>query len=184
MKKNRITTEILYTLECRIEARSGELEKITEIIPSPTGKEGTVGYAFVVADLLHYGHINFLRQCKKYCDFLIVGIYTDELAKTYKRMPIIPFWMRKECLKELRCVDLVVNVYKGERDQSYPMQRLVKIGWNIKYLFHGDDWNLKDRDLLSAKSYIESIGGELIQPPYTPGISTTWIIKKLKGELK
>jgi len=160
--------------------KSGELERNSEVIPTPTGNERIIGYAFVVADLLHYGHINFLRQCKKYCDFLIVGIYTDELTATYKRTPIIPFWQRKELLKELKCVDLIVNVYFGERDQTYPMRRLVEKGWKIKYLFHGSDWNLRDPDLISAKNYIESIGGELIQPPYTEGINTTMIIDIIK----
>ena len=162
--------------------RSGELERTFEVIPTPTGKEGIVGYAFVVADLLHYGHVNFLRQCKKHCDYLIVGIYTDELTATYKRVPICPFWMRKEVLKELKCVDLIVNVYKGERDQTYPMKRLVDRGWKLSFLFHGSDWNLNDPDLASAKAYIESIGGQLIQPPYTEGISTSELIKKIRGK--
>lgn len=160
--------------------RSGELERKTEIISEPKGNEGIVGYAFVVADLLHYGHLNFLKQCKQHCDFLIVGVYTDELTATYKRVPIIPFWQRKELLKELKCIDMVVNVYLGERDQTYPMKRLVERGWKIKYLFHGSDWNLKDKDLVSAKNYIESIGGQLIQPPYTKGLNTTKIIDTIK----
>ena len=54
-------------------------------------RKRNVGYAFVVGDLLHYGHLNFLKECNKHCDFLIVGIYTDKLTETYKRRPIIPF---------------------------------------------------------------------------------------------
>lgn len=75
---------------------------------------------------------------------------------------------------------MVVKVNVGERDQTYPMKRLVEAGWKLKYLFHATDWNAKkDKDLISAKKYIESLGGELIQPPYTKGISTTQIIKKI-----
>lgn len=141
-----------------------------------------VGYAFVVGDLLHYGHINFLRQCKHHCGFLIVGVFTDELTAQYKRKPIMPYEQRAEIIRELKMVDMVVKVNK--RNQAIPMKRLVKAGWRIKYLFHGTDWKPeKDKDLKAAKEYIESIGGELIQPPYTRGVNTTSIIEKRMKEI-
>lgn len=147
-------------------------------IPRPSGDEGIVGYAFVVGDLLHWGHLNFLRKCKRHCDFLIVGVYTDELAQEYKRKPIFPFWQRIDLVKSLVMVDMVIKVNAGERDQSIPMKRLFNAGWQIKYLFHGTDWSAKkDSDMKSAKEFIESKGGKLIQPPYTKGISTTSILK-------
>jgi len=149
-------------------------------IPKAKGYEGTIGYAFVVGDLLHWGHLNFLRRCKEHCDFLIVGVYTDELAMEYKRKPIFPFWQRIDLIKSLRMVDMVIKVKAGERDQSIPMKRLFDAGWKIKYLFHGTDWNpKKDVDMESAKRFIEMKGGELIQPPYTKGLSTTSIIKRI-----
>lgn len=149
-------------------------------VPKPRGDEGVVGYAFVVGDLLHWGHLNFLRRCKEHCDFLIVGVYTDELTMEYKRKPIFPFWQRIDLIKSLRMVDMVIKVKAGERDQSYPMKRLFNAGWKIEYLFHGTDWKAtKDPDLISAKQFIESKDGELIQPPYTKGLSTTSIIKKI-----
>jgi len=149
-------------------------------IPKPSGNEGIVGYTFVVGDLFHYGHLNHLRKCRRYCDFLIVGVYTDELTMEYKRKPIFPFRERIELIKALKLVDMVVKVNAGERDQTYPMKRLVEAGWKLKILFHANDWDAKkDKDLVSAKNYIESIGGELIQPPYTKGVSTTQIIKKI-----
>jgi len=149
-------------------------------IPKPSGDEGVVGYTFVVADLLHFGHLNFLRRCKKHCDFLIVGVYTDELTMEYKRKPIMPFWQRIELVKALRIVDLVVKVNAGERDQSYPLKRLVKAGWMINVFLHADDWKTSvDPDFKSAVEYVEGIGGRLIQPPYTKGPSTTQIIKRV-----
>lgn len=148
------------------------------MVSKPKGNEGIIGYAFVVGDLLHYGHMNFLRQCKLYCDFLIIGVFTDELTMQYKRKPVIPFKQRMETIKGLRMVDMTIKVNK--RDQTYPMKRLAEAGWKIKYLFHGTDWSPeKDQDLKSAKEYIESIGGKLIQPPYTEGISTSLIIEKI-----
>lgn len=133
------------------------------------------GYAFVVFDLLHIGHLNFLQECKRYCDYLIVGIYTDELTETYKRKPVIPFWERMKLVKALRCVDEVRKV--KSKDATPMLKQLVKEGYDIKFLFHGDDWKPKE---VMGKKYVESIGGMFVQPPYYKGRTTTGIIKKIK----
>ena len=141
-------------------------------------KEKNVGYAFVVGDLLHYGHLHFLRECKKHCDFLIVGVYTDELTETYKRRPIIPFEERIELIQDLKVVDLVVIVHN--RSCVTMLKRLNEEGWKIKYLFHGTDWNpKKDKDMKVSKEFIESLGGKLIQPKYFYGRTTTNIINEI-----
>lgn len=132
-----------------------------------------VGYAFVVGDLLHCGHLNFFMQCKKYCDFLIVGVYTNKLTMTYKRKPIIPFKQRMALVEALKPVDKVVKV--EDKDCTPMLKKLTKDGWRISYLFHGDDWKI-----VEGKDYIESIGGQLILIPYTKGINTTMIIDKIR----
>lgn len=137
-----------------------------------------VGYAFVVGDLLHYGHLNFLKECKKHCSFLIVGVYTDALTESYKRRPIIPFEERIELIQSLKPVDLVVIVHN--RNCIPMLKRLTKDGWKLKYLFHGTDWNPEtDKDLRKSKDFIESIGGCLVQPEYYEGATTTSIIKEI-----
>ncbi|HUW45201.1 MAG TPA: adenylyltransferase/cytidyltransferase family protein [Dehalococcoidia bacterium] len=136
-----------------------------------------VGYAFMVADLLHYGHLHFLRECRKDCDFLIVGVYVDELVASYKRRPIIPFGERIELVKELRVVDLVVPV--RDRDCTPALKKLVEEGWKVEFLFHGDDWSPDDPDLKKSREYIESVGGRLIQPRYYEERTTTGIIKEI-----
>lgn len=143
-----------------------------------------VGYAFVVGDLLHCGHLVFLERCKQHCDFLIVGVYSDELSCVYKRKPIIPFIQRIRMVAALKAVDMVVKV--ENKDCTPMLKKLTAEGWKIDYLFHGDDWkNVKGKD------YIESIGGKLIQPPYKHpyGVNTTKIISKIRyryyrGKLK
>jgi len=142
-----------------------------------------IGYAFVVADLLHVGHLRFLEQCKQYCDCLIVGIYTDELTMTYKRKPVIPYEERLELVKALRCVDEVIKV--TERSCIPALKQLEKQGRKITFLFHGDDWDIKkDSDLKESKEYIESIGGKFIQPPYTKGASTSIIVNRILNRIK
>lgn len=132
------------------------------------------GYAFVVCDLLHIGHLKLFQGCKKYCDFLIVGVYTDELTISYKRKPIIPFEERIELVKALRIVDMVVKV--ENKDATPMLKKLRGEGWDVKFLFHGDDWK---PDEVQGKDYIESVGGELILLPYYKPMNTTWIIDEI-----
>lgn len=133
-----------------------------------------VGYAFVVCDLFHIGHLKLFQNCKKYCDFLIVGVYTDELTMLYKRKPIIPFEDRIELVKALRPVDMVVKV--ENKDATPMLKKLREDGWDVKFLFHGDDWKPEE---IKGKDYIESIGGELILLPYYKPMNTTWIIDEI-----
>lgn len=134
-----------------------------------------VGYAFVVGDLLHIGHLKFFKKCKKYCDYLIVGVYTNNLAASYKRRPVIPFEERIELVKALKLVDMVVKV--ESKDCTPMLKKLTEEGWKISFLFHGDDW-----EKVEGKDYIESIGGKLIQTPYYPKQTTTKIIQKIRKE--
>ena len=146
-------------------------------------RKGKIGYAFLVADLLHFGHLHFLNECKKHCDFLIAGIYTDELTETYKRKPIIPYSERAELVRNLKPVDMIVAVHN--RDCTPTLKKLIEDGWNVKCLFHGTDWNPeKDDDLRKSKEFIESVGGELIQPEYYEGRTTTSIIKEILRRYK
>jgi len=135
-----------------------------------------VGYAFVVGDLLHCGHIVFFERCKQHCDFLIVGVYTDKLTMSYKHKPIIPLEQRIRMLAALKIVDKVVIV--KHKDCTPMLKKLTAEGWKIDFLFHGDDWKR-----VKGKDYIESIGGKLIQPPYKHpyGVNTTKIINKIRN---
>lgn len=67
-----------------------------------------VGYAYVVGDLVHSGHIRHLRNCKALCDFLIVGVLTKEAVLEKKPAPVLDFKERVDIISELRSVDAVV----------------------------------------------------------------------------
>ncbi|MEA2018912.1 MAG: adenylyltransferase/cytidyltransferase family protein, partial [Campylobacterota bacterium] len=57
----------------------------------------TIGYTTGVYDLFHIGHLNVLRRAKLECDYLIVGVTTDELVLSRKnKTPIIPLRERME----------------------------------------------------------------------------------------
>ena len=82
--------------------------------PLATGSDdrrpgGTIGYTAGVFDLFHAGHLNLLRQARSLCDFLIVGVTTDELAEEVKgSRPIVSFLERAAILQSVRYVDHVV----------------------------------------------------------------------------
>lgn len=134
--------------------------------------KGKVGYADVVGDLMHWGHVQFLEKCKSYCDYLIVGVDNDEIVTSFKRSPIVPFDKRVIMIKSLRCVDEVRDSLS--LNPAVMMKKLVSEGYNLKHYFHGDD-AVDSR----AVEYIEEIGGKAIITPYINGISTSKIINNI-----
>ena len=133
-----------------------------------------VGYAFVAGDVLHVGILRLLRFARGLCDFLIVGVLTDEAVASYKRSPIIPFDERVDIISSLKYVDMVVA--QNSRDTTETLKGLVKEGWNIELLIHGDDW-----PEIPGADYIQSIGGRVVRTPYYTLQSTTKIIDKIRG---
>lgn len=131
-----------------------------------------IGYAFVVGDLFHLGILRFLEMAEQTCDFLIVGVLTDEAATSYKRRPVIPFDERVDIIRSLKCVDMVVT--QDSRDPSETLKRLISDGWDVELLIHGDDW-----PDIPGSDYMKSIGGRVIRTPYYQGRSTTKTIKAI-----
>lgn len=135
----------------------------------------SIGYAFVVADLFHAGQLRHLRMAKKLCDFLIVGVLTDEAVASYKRQPITPFDERVDIINALDFVNMVVR--QDDRDPTEAIKRLTEDGWHIDLLIHADDWQE-----VPGSDYIKSIGGRVVRPPYGTSLSsTTKIIEKIRG---
>lgn len=135
-----------------------------------------VGYTTGVYDMFHIGHLNIIKRAKEQCDYLIVGVSTDELVQEYKhKTPVIPFEERYEIVSSIKYVDQVVP--------QISMDKL--IAWEkLHYdrLFHGDEW--KGTDLYNKiEKELSDVGVEVIYLPHTVGISSTKLTQYIKGKL-
>lgn len=98
-----------------------------------------IGYTTGVFDLFHIGHLNVLKRAKLECDYLIVGVSTDDLCmKAKNKKPIIPFQERMEIVEAIKFVDEVVPQVNYDKEEAWN---------NLKFdkMFVGDDWKGTDK---------------------------------------
>jgi glycerol-3-phosphate cytidylyltransferase len=126
----------------------------------------------MVADLFHYGHMNFLKQARTHGDFLLVGIHTDEAVTVYKRRPIFSMEERVASVEGCRYVDQVVPYAPLTIDREWIEKH------NIDLVMHGDDFS-SELERLCYKIPMEM--GIYRTVGYTKGISTTEIISRIKA---
>ncbi len=131
-------------------------------------------YVAMSADLIHPGHINILSEARKLGQ-VTIGLLTDSAIASYKRLPYMTYDQRKEVVQNLAGVNEVVA---QETLDYVPNLRTIK----PDYVVHGDDWKTGvQRE--TRKRVIEVLkewGGELVEPPYTPGISSTQLNRMLR----
>ena len=131
-------------------------------------KKYKVGYTTGVFDMFHIGHLNILKRAKERCDYLIVGVSTDEVVKEYKhKTPIIPFEERVAIVSELKCVDEVVP-----QTSMNKMEAWEKLHFDA--LFHGSDWQNSDMYNKIVEDF-SKIGVDVVFLPHTEGISSTML---------
>jgi len=140
-------------------------------LQSTQGNKPVRVYVDMVADIFHYGHINFLKQAKKQGDFLIVGIHSDETVKSYKRLPILNMQERIKSVSECKYVDQVV----ADAPLHITKEWIAK--HDIDLVVHGDDSSAESLKLMYG---IPISMGIFKAIPYTKGISTSDIIKRIK----
>lgn len=134
-----------------------------------------VSYSFVMADLLHYGHIKILKTARESADYHVCGLISDEACHLWQGINVCNYDERKAVLDSLDCVDEVVK--QDTMDPTANLKLLKKRFPEAEIIVvHGDDWKT-----LPARDYIESIGGRVIQPEYYARLSRSTIINKFKG---
>ena len=135
-------------------------------------KKYRVGYTTGVFDMFHIGHLNILRSAKEKCDYLIVGVSTDELVMEYKnKTPIIPFEERAEIVRSIDCVDRVIA---QENRDKYAAWRELK----FDVMFVGDDWKGKPL-FMKVEEEFKKVGVDVVYFPYTKDTSSTILREKL-----
>ena len=129
-------------------------------------------YVGFCADPLHHGHINIIKIAKK-LGKVIVGLMTDEAMASYKRVPVMKYKDRKTVVENIKGVSEVIP---SETWDYVPNLRKLK----PDYLVHGDEWqgekDIQHRTRQRAIEVLKEWGGELIEPPYTKGISSTSLV--------
>lgn len=127
-------------------------------------------------DLIHSGHVNFLRACAEIGDVTVV-LNTDEFVKHYKgKAPVMDYYERFEVLSEFRCVK---NIFANEGgDDSRKMIEYIK----PDIIAIGSDWARKDyyKQMGFTQDWLDERGISLMYIPYTPGISTTELKRRIR----
>lgn len=136
------------------------------------GKKYKVGYTTGVFDMFHIGHLNILKRAKEQCEYLIVGVTTDELCALNKgKKPVICEADRVEIIKAIRYVDHVVlqkNMDKATMVQAF--------GANA--VFVGSDWRGTPAWDQYEKEFA-SMGCETVYLSHTEGISSSVLRERL-----
>lgn len=122
-------------------------------------------------DLIHVGHVRYLREAKRLGDLLVVGLNTDRSVASLKPgRPVVPEAERAEVLAAFGMVDYVTLF---DEDTPYELIRFIRPDVLVK----GGDWAVND-----------IVGSDLVPEtrslPFVEGASTTRIIEKIRGLLK
>lgn len=132
------------------------------------GKKYHVGYIAGVFDLYHVGHLNMFRRAKEQCDYLIVGVVSDEGVRRFKQVnPFVPFDERIEMVRSCRYVDEAVEIpymFGGTED-----------AWKMHHFdvqFSGSDY-VNSPGFARFKDFLEKHGATLEFFPYTQSTSST-----------
>lgn len=135
-------------------------------------KKYKVGYTTGVFDMFHIGHLNILCHAKEQCEYLIVGVSTDDVVKEYKhKTPIVPFNERIAIVAAIKYVDKVIP-------QTSMNKYLAWEELHFDALFHGDDWKGSGMyDELEEK--LSNVGVDVVFLPHTEGTSSTLLSEKL-----
>ena len=132
-------------------------------------------YVGMSADLIHPGHLNIIKEARK-LGKVTVGVLTDEAIASYKRLPYMNYEQRAEIVSNLKGVERVVP----QKTLSY-VHNLVEL--KPDYVVHGDDW----KEGVQAKTRQDCVdalakwGGEVVDIPYTPGISSSKLNETLRA---
>lgn len=132
-----------------------------------------IGYTTGVFDMFHIGHLNILRRAKEQCDYLIVGVSTDELVEHDKhKTPIIPFGERCAIVEAIKYVDRVVP--QSDKNKLGAWKR-----YHFNKMFVGSDWEGTPQWIQFERQF-SPLGVKIVYLSHTDGISSSMLREKLE----
>lgn len=138
-------------------------------------KKFKIGYTQGTFDLFHVGHLNVINNAKSLCDYLIVGVNSDDLVMSYKNKKTnISEQDRAKIVSAIKGVDKVIIANTLDKRAIYN-----SIGFNA--IFIGDDWKGNER-WKKTEDDLAQVGAEVVYLPHTDGISTTIISQKIENK--
>jgi phosphoenolpyruvate phosphomutase len=131
-------------------------------------------YIGMSADLVHPGHLNIIKRARDLGE-VTVGLLTDKAIASYKRLPFMTFEQRKEVIENIKGVSKVIPQHT--LDYVVNLQLL-----KPDYVIHGDDWKngVQKQTRQKVIDALKDWNGELIEIPYTEGISSTRLNSAIK----
>lgn len=132
-------------------------------------------YVAMSADILHPGHLNIIQEASKLGD-LTVGVLTDKAIASYKRLPYLNFEQRKLIVENIKGVSKVIS----QDTLDYVPNLLIE---KPDFVVHGDDWKegVQKETRSRVINTISEWNGQVIDLPYTEGISSTQLNEKVKS---
>ena len=131
-------------------------------------------YVPMAADIIHPGHINILKIAREK-GTVVVGLFTDEAIASYKRVPYMTYEQRKIVIENIKGVHEVIP--QLTKDYEDNLRKL-----KPRYMVHGTDWREGPLAAVRQKAIdiLAEWGGEIVEPEYTQGVSSSLIQKKIK----
>lgn len=143
------------------------------LVQKARGAGQTIVFTNGVFDVLHPGHVRYLRDARALGDVLIVGVNSDRSARALGKAPdrpINPEHERAEVLAALASVDAVVVF-----DEDTPHAIITALQPDI--LVKGADWG---EHAIVGRDVVEARGGKVVRIPIAPGYSTTAIVERVR----
>lgn len=157
---------------------SKDLEEVDKSEATVVSKPYNIGYIAGVFDLFHIGHLNMFKRAKEMCNYLIVGVVSDEGVRLNKQAePFVPFEERIEMVRSCRYVDEAVKLpldFAGTRD-------MFKV-YHFDVQFSGSDYE-HNTYWLEEKKFLEENGSTMVFFPYTQSTSSTKLKKAIESRI-
>lgn len=146
-------------------------DRIKNVINKEKARKKKIVFTNGCFDIIHAGHVNYLRQARSFGDFLVLGLDSDESIKKIKgpERPVVEQNQRAIVLSALSCIDCIVIFDDG--DPGFLIEEICP-----DVLVKGADW---EEDKIIGADFVKKNGGIIKRVKFEIDISTTRIIKRI-----